>query len=343
MQQILCFGELLLRLSPENGWPGRGGMFSYVGGAELNVAMALAGWQMPAALGTALPDNPVSQMLREYLDAAHVGTDKILSKEGRIGTYYLTPGADLKSAGVVYDRANSSFALLTSRDIDFDSYLNNIRHLHLTAISPAVSASAASLCLDLVKAAAQRQIPVSLDLNYRSKLWKYGKEPIDVMPEIARYASFIMGNIWAAGQMLGVQPAPMADQTMDPQRLAAFARDSAERTAAAFPDCKKIGYTFRFNAPGEDAAVRYFGTLYQDKTLYCSAQKDYSGITDRAGSGDCYMAGLLYGQYSGLSGQDTVDFATAAATGKFYENGDHTRQSIQMIEKRMASLKSSIL
>lgn len=341
MQQILCFGELLLRLSPETGWPGQGNMSSYVGGAELNVAMALAGWQLPAAVGTALPQNPVSDLVRNYLKSAQVSTDYILTKEGRIGTYYLTPGADLKSAGVVYDRAYSSFALLQSKDIDFDRYLNNTRHLHLTAISPAVSSSAAALCLELVKAAAHRQIPVSLDLNYRSKLWQYGKSPIDIMPEIAQYADFIMGNIWAAGQMLGIRPAPKADQTMDPEPLAAFAKDSAERVIKAFPNCKKVGYTFRFNAPENEAAVRYFGALYQEGTLFCSPQKDYSGITDRAGSGDCFMAGLLYGQYAGLTGQDKVDFATAAATGKFYENGDHTKQSLQMVEKRMQSLKSS--
>ena len=340
MQEILCFGELLLRLSPEAGWPGQGNLSSYIGGAELNVAMALANWQVPVALGTALPNNPVTDLLKVYLDNGQVQTSSIIEKEGRIGAYYLTPGADLKSAGVVYDRACSSFSLLEPTDFDFDSYLRRIKHLHLTAISPAVSQSAADSCLALVEAAGKRGITISLDLNYRSKLWKYGKTPIDVMPAIASHASFIMGNIWAAGQMLGVAPEPGADQTMEPAELAAFAKVSAEKVIQAYPACQQVGYTFRFNTPGSDEAVRYFGCLYQQGKLYQSRQKDYDGITDRAGSGDCFMAGLLYGNFAGLAGQDTIEFATAAATGKFYEKGDHTRQTVDTVQKRVAILKA---
>lgn len=338
MQQILCFGELLLRLSPEAGWPGKGSLSSYVGGAELNVAMALAGWEQPASLGTALPESPVSDLLKAYLNDANVATDKIIAKNGRIGTYYLTPGQDLKSAGVVYDRAFSSFSLLTPQDIDYDSYLNGVDHLHLTAISPAVSQAAADTCLKLVTQASERQIPVSLDLNYRAKLWQYGKTPIDIIPAIAEKASFIMGNIWAAGQMLGIAPEAGADQTMDPQDLAGFARISAEKVIAAYPACRQVGYTFRFNTPGTEQDVRYFGTLYQKGQLYVSPQKDYTGITDRAGSGDCFMAGLLYGACHRFTGQQTVDFATAAATGKFYEKGDHTRQTRAAVQQRLQSL-----
>jgi len=338
MQQILCFGELLLRLSPEPGWPGNGNLSSYVGGAELNVAMALAGWGQPASLGTALPESPVSDLLKAYLSSANVDTGKIITKTGRIGAYYLTPGQDLKSAGVAYDRAFSSFSFLAPRDIDFDSYLEGVDHLHLTAISPAVSQQAADTCLELVTQAYQRQIPVSLDLNYRSKLWQYGKTPIEIIPAIAQKASFIMGNIWAAGQMLGIAPEAGADQTMDPETLAGFARISAEKVIAAYPACRQVGYTFRFNTPGTEQDVRYFGTLYQQGQLYASPQKDYSGITDRAGSGDCFMAGLLYGTFHQLTGQQTVDFATAAATGKFYENGDHTRQTMEAVRQRIQSL-----
>ncbi|SEA40646.1 2-dehydro-3-deoxygluconokinase [Arachidicoccus rhizosphaerae] len=340
MQEILCFGELLLRLSPEAGWPAKGGLSSYIGGAELNVAMALAGWQIPVAMGTALPASPVTDLLKVYLNQGHVTTRTIIEKEGRIGTYYLTPGADLKSAGVVYDRAYSAFSLLTPKDVDFDAYLQGISHLHLTAISPAVSQTAADSCLALVEAASRRAITISLDLNYRSKLWKYGKAPIDIIPAIASHATFIMGNIWAAGQMLGIDPESGADQTMDPDALAIFAKKSAEKLTEAYPTCQQVGYTFRFNAPQSEEAVRYFGCLYQKGVLYQSRQKDYDGIADRAGSGDCFMAGLLYGNAAGLSAQQTVDFATAAATGKFYEKGDHTRQSLETVEKRVALLNA---
>ena len=239
---------------------------------------------------------------------------------------------------MVYDRAYSAFSLLEAADIDFKTYLQGTGHLHLTAISPAVSQNAADCCLALVKAAHKLGITISLDLNYRSKLWQFGKEPIDIMPAIAKYATFIMGNIWAAGQMLGVAPQPGAEQTMDPTELSDYAKISAEQLIRAYPDCQKVGYTFRFNTPENEDTVRYFGCLYQQGRLFQSRHKDYDGITDRAGSGHCFLAGLLYGNFTGLSGQQTVDFATAAATGKFYEKGDHTRQSLTAVEKRVALL-----
>ena len=339
MQKILCFGELLLRLSPEPGWPGKGLLASYVGGAELNVAMALAAWGLPVSFGTAMPDNPVSGLLKSYLSDAGVDTDKIIGKAGRIGTYYLTPGQDLKSAGVVYDRAGSSFSVIRPSDLQPDQLLKGVNHLHLTAISPAVSQIAADSCLRLVNEAHLQQIPVSLDLNYRAKLWQYGKRPSDIMPAIAEKASFIMGNIWAAGQMLGINPESGADKTMDPLILNEYARISAEKLIRQYPNCKSVGYTFRFNAPDRPDTVKYFGSLYQEGQLFSSIQKEYVGIIDRAGSWDCFMAGFLYSRSQGLNGQQTVNFATAAATGKFYEKGDHTSQTKQEVEKRMALLQ----
>lgn len=335
MQQVLCFGEILLRMSPEPGWPDNPLLKTYVGGAEVNVALALANWAVPVSVGTAIPDNFMADQIRQYLVSAGVLTDKIIQTGSRIGTYYLHQGADLKSAGAIYDRAYSAFAELKPEDLDLDSYLEGISHLHLTAISPAVSASAAAVCHALIEAAAKKNIQISLDLNYRSKLWKYGKTPLEVIPALAKYAHTIMGNIWAANQMLGTPVDPAAERTTDPNELAKYAADSSAAVIEAFPTCKLVANTFRFSE--NDEQVKYFATIYTagQGRLYTSAQQVYSAIVDRAGSGDCFMAGLLYGSLKNYEEQKMVDFATAAATGKFYEMGDHTRQTLSAIEQRM--------
>lgn len=333
MQQVLCFGEILLRMSPEKGWPDNPMLKTYVGGAEVNVAIALAGWGINSYAGVAMPDNFISSAVKTYLRDQGVQTDKIITSGSRVGTYYLHQGADLKSDGVVYDRAHSSFADLQPGTIDWDELLDDVSHLHLTAISPAVSASAATLCKELLTAATKKDIFISLDLNYRSKLWKYGKEPLDIMPELAGYADLIMGNIWAAHQMLGIYLPEGAADTTDQEALTNFAARTSEAIIKAFPRCSRVANTFRFNE-GQDQ-IKYFGTYYYQQQIFCSRQKIYTGILDKAGSGDCFMAGLLYGILQGFDPQVIIDFASCAATGKFYETGDHTRQSVAAIQEKL--------
>lgn len=335
MYHVLCFGEILLRMSPESGWPAKPSIQTFVGGAEINVAIALGIWGVPVAAGTALPESFVADHMIGYLQDHGVDTRKILRHEGRIGTYYLNQGADLKSAGVVYDRSGTSFAKLEPDAVDWDKYLEGITHLHLTAISPAVSASAAASCMQLLEAASKRNICISLDLNYRDKLWKYGSDPGDIMPAMAKYAHIIMGNIWAANRMLHIQLDEEAGFTTDPAALTTMAEAASRQIIADFPECKIVANTFRFNE--KEDQVRYFGTLYSAGKIYASKQQVYTGIVDKAGSGDCFMAGLLYSFLQGQSGQEMVDFATAAATGKFYETGDHTSQRLEQIEQRLSA------
>lgn len=340
MQHILCFGEILLRMSPEPGWPAKPAIQTFVGGAEINVAIALGTWGVPVSAGTALPESFVAAQMISYLQDHGIDSRKVLRQPGRIGTYYLNQGADLKSAGVVYDRSGSSFADMEPDSVDWDKYLEGITHLHLTAISPAVSKSAAACCMQLLQAAAKKDICISLDLNYRDKLWKYGADPGIVMPAIARYAHIIMGNIWAANRMLHTPLDEQAATTTDPAALTQMAEATSRQIMAGFPNCKIVANTFRFNE--KDGQVLYFGTLYSEGKIYASRQQRYANTVDKAGSGDCFMAGLLYGILHKKDAQQIVDFATATATGKFYEMGDHTRQSIDQIEKKVAENNQSV-
>ncbi len=206
MSGILSFGELLMRFAPdtEGKWTGEQSVSCYIGGAEANVAQALTSWQVPVTYVTALPSNFVSEQITRKLYKNGIDTRHIHYHGDRIGLYYLTEGEDLKSAEVVYDRQYSSFSKLTPGMIPWEKIFADVTWFHISAISPALNQNVAEVCLEAVRMASERNIFISIDLNYRSKLWQYGKSPSSVMPAIAEYCDLIMGNIWSAHTLLEI-------------------------------------------------------------------------------------------------------------------------------------------
>lgn len=204
MKKVLCFGELLLRLPPANAgeWLRTNQMPVFIGGAELNVATALSNWGIPVKYFTALPDNIISKDIRDFLQQKKIDTSPIHYSGERIGLYYLQQGADMKSEENVFDRKYSSFSTLGTGIVNWDQILEDVSWFHFSAIAPAVSESAASLCAEALQAAHKKNITISVDLNYRALLWKYGKQPKEVLPELVRYCNVVMGNIWAANTLI---------------------------------------------------------------------------------------------------------------------------------------------
>ena len=329
MKKTLCFGELLLRLSPPGdiNWLLQNQLPAFVGGAEANVATALATWQMPAAFCTALPDNFVSLQLAQYLQQKNIDVSPIHYSGNRIGIYYLQQGADMKNNAVVLDRTDSSFATLKRGMIDWDSILEGISWFHFSAIAPALSASAADVCLEALEAAAKKNIRISVDLNHRSKLWQFGKQPIDIMPALTQYCDVVMGNLWAAHLMLGIPIDEKVHENASKETYLHHALNSAEAIKKQFPKVQFVANTFRFDK-GE--GIAYFTALHADK-LYASAEYGSINVVDKVGSGDCYMGGLIYGLLNNHSPQQTVDFATAAAFNKLFIKGDTTNMSVEAI------------
>lgn len=332
MKKILCFGELLLRFSPQvqGEWIQHATMPVYVGGAELNAAHALALWHLPVCYCTAVPDHYLSKEILASLEAKNIDTSRVHFSGSRIGTYYLPQGADLKNAGVIYDRSNASTALLQPGDINWEKTLEGVSWLHFSAITPALSASVALVCEEALKEAAARGIFISVDLNYRAKLWQYGKDPMEVMPGLVQYCNLVMGNIWAAERMLGISlPAPL-------QRTKEVLINQAEKTSKSiletYSACRQVANTFRFD---HETGVNYYATLFDGKELYVSQEQHVKTITDRVGSGDCFMAGLIYGNVNRYEPQQIIDFATTAACKKFGVKGDATTVTVNEIKNSM--------
>lgn len=335
-EKVLSFGEILLRICPDmdGQWLKENKLPFYVGGAELNVATALALWNVPSAYLSAVPDNSVTREIIDHLNAKNVDTSPMVFHGERLGLYYLPKGKDLKNAGVIYDRANSAYADLKVGQIDWEKVFDGITWFHFSAICPAINQSIADVCLEALEVASKKNIVISLDLNYRAKLWKYGKEPIDILPQLARYCTLIMGNVWAANKMLGTA------LHEDLKQAEGYAKDTllAQATATSqeilnlFPACKAVANTFRFD---HGKGIRYYTAIYNENQLTVSEEYVSDEILDKVGSGDCFMAGLIYGFYNHLPVKQTLNFATAAAYDKLYIPSDATISSVADIEKRI--------
>ena len=329
---IVCFGEVLLRMSPalEGRWLDEARMPVYVGGAEANVACALAAWGQPVAYCTAMPDHYLCREMAAYLETRGVDTQPVVWTGSRVGSYYLPQGSDLQHAGVIYDRAQSSFAGLEPGTIDWDFVLEDAGWFHFSAISPALTPSVAALCREALEAATAKGIRISVDLNYRSKLWQYGVSPVSVMPGLVEYCDVVMGNLWAAESLLGIPVDKDVHQDGNKQRYLDHSRATAEAILKRYPRCSRVAHTFRFEKAGE--GLRYYATLHErDGGHHVSREFRTGAVVDKVGSGDCFMGGLIYADVQGWDPARIINFAAAAAIGKLQEQGDATRQTVAQV------------
>jgi len=330
-KKVLCFGELLLRISPApNEDADKHPMLLYMGGAEANAATALAGWNVPVKYCTVLPENFMSHHVIDYLEYKGIYTSSILLAGKRIGVYYLERGADLKGS-MAYDREGSSFSELKRGMIDWDKVLRDVEWFNFTAISPALNENVADVCLEALEAASKKGITISVDLNYRSRLWKYGKQPIEVMPALVEHCDVVMGNIWSANTLLGTSIDEHIHDRKSKEAYLAHAEATSIEIMSKFPKCKTVANTFRFD--GSSDKILYYTSLFTNNQAYNSPEFTCEGVVDRSGSGDCFMAGLIYGLYNQHEPQEVLDYATAAAFGKLQEHGDSTGQDILTVKK----------
>lgn len=332
--KILSFGELLLRITPDAGgeWLKENRLPFYVGGAELNVATALALWGLPSRYFTALPDNGLSAQIVKYLADKDIDTSPVFYGDGRLGLYFLTSGQDLKHDALIYDRADSVFSKLKPGMVDWDKAFEGVSWFHFSAICPAINQNVANVCEEVLQAASAKGITISVDLNYRSKLWKYGKTPQEVMPGLAKYCDLIMGNVWAAENMLGIPVVPNIHESGQQSIYLKEALNSSENIMRQFPKCKAVANTFRFDASSE---INYYTTLYTGGKFYNSRTWQTTKVTDKVGSGDCFMAGIIYGFCSGLQPAETLEFATAAAFEQLFVKSDATDKTVNEIKSKM--------
>ena len=325
--KILCFGELLLHFAPDAGgkWLGDQSLKIFMGGAEYNVASALAQWKHPVKLLSALPENFIGEHLEAQLQQKKI---EILAEKspGRIGTFYLSSDGDMQHAQVIYDRFPSVFTESDFSSFNTSEVLGDVQWLHISTITPALSENAFLKCLELMKEAAARNITVSLDLNYRAALWK-DRNPAEKILPLMPYVNVLMGNIWSIQQFLEIPVTCELDGTFNDQNLLKQAEQSAMEIKKAYPNVEMVANTFRFTRGDE---VNYYATLYTDRQLHVSALHYSEKVKERVGSGDSFMAALIHGKIKGNPARQILEDAAKVAFRKLFVKGDTINETINI-------------
>jgi len=338
-KKVVTFGEIMLRLSP----PGflrfvQARSFEAIyGGGEANVAIALANFGIPVDFVTRLPPHEIGDACLNYLRQFGVGVDKIIRGGERLGIYFLEKGAVQRGSKVIYDRANSSLATIKPGMIDWEKVFSDACWFHWTGITPAISEGAAETCLEAVKKAKDMGLTVSCDLNYRSKLWKWGKSAGEVMGELVKYADIAIGNEEDAEKVFGIK-APGVDVLkgkVEADKYLYVAKKLMER----FPNLKKVAITLRGSISASHNT--WSGVLYDGKNFYTAPTYDITHIVDRVGGGDAFAAGLIYGLLKfGDDLQRVLNFAVASGCLKHTIIGDANILSVEEVEKVAAGIVS---
>jgi len=327
MSKVVAFGEIMLRLSTESHLRfSQAKQFGATyGGGEFNVSVSLANYGIDAEFVTRLPQNEIGQSALKEIRKMNVESKNIVYGGERLGIYFLETGAGTRGSNVVYDRAHSAMATIEKGTIDWEKVLEGANWFHWSGITPAISQSAAEACLEAVKTAHKLGITISCDLNYRSKLWQYGKTPSDVMPEMLKYSNVILGDIDTAYFMLGIPK--VNPNYQDEESLPAYYSKLIE----FIPNLKFAATTLRYSVSASHQRIG--GILFDGKSIYSAEVKEVTPVVDRVGSGDAFMGGLIYGllQYPD-NNQKALDFAVAACCLKHTIAGDYNLATLKEVE-----------
>lgn len=315
MGKIVTFGELMLRLSPENylRFAQSDRYDATFGGAEANVAAALSCFGQDAAFVTKLPDNEIGGVAINRLRALGVDTSKIVRGGERMGIYFCERGACHRPSNVVYDRAHSAIAQADAADFDWDSIFDDADWFHFSGITPALSDGLSDICLAACKKAKQKNMTVSCDLNYRRKLWQKDKA-YTVMRKFCEYVDY-----WK----------DVFDDEYPQIEDIDACMDAASGTAKKY-GFKGVAVTRREQNERGDASIS--GVFATAENAYASRSYSVNTVVDRVGAGDAFCAGLIYSIANNFDPQKTAEFAAAASCIKHGIAGDLCLASAAEVE-----------
>lgn len=316
--KVLTLGEVMLRLStPFNNRIEQSGCFDVTyGGAEANVAATIASLGGESRFVTALPDNKLGNAALMHLKKAGIEVGSIVRSGNRLGIYYLETGAALRPSVVIYDRADSAFSEHPLEDYDMEKCFDSVGWFHFSGITPALSENALNVTRGFLKYAKEvKGIPVSVDLNYRKKLWSK-KDATSVMSSLMQHVDVIAGNEEDAYNMLGIEPAENGVNISIYDRY----KIVSEKIFAKYKP--SIILTSIRESICADTNV-WSGVLFDGDKYHISRKYDLNGIIDRIGAGDAFTGGFIYNYFikSGTK-PESLEFAVAASALKHTVRGD---------------------
>lgn len=316
---ILCFGEMLLRLSPNQNelLLQSPALTVRPGGAEANVAVSLARFGAPTRMATVLPDNALGRAARDELRKYGVETSDIVFTPGRMGLYFLTPGAVRRPSEVLYDRAGSAFVEQVNAVFDWDRLLDGVEWLHASGVTPATGPNGSAAAVALIETAVRKGVKVSYDGNFRGKLWEqWDGDPPATLGRMLAGATIAFADDRDFALVLKTR--------FDSADPAERRRQAAKAAFAAFPRLQRITCTLRVQDSVADQALSaVMLTRNGDDVIETDAEAIHmAGVVDRVGGGDAFASGVLFGLWSGWTDQQALDFGLAAAGLKHSVPGD---------------------
>lgn len=316
--RVVTFGELMLRLAPENylRFVQSDRLEATFGGAEANVAVSLANFGVDACFVTKLPEHEIGQSAVNSLRKFGVDTSKIVRGGDRVGIYYCEKGASQRPSKVIYDRKYSSIATASEDDFDWDDIFSGADWFHFTGITPALSDDMAKITLEAVKAAKDNGLTVSCDLNFRKKLWT-SEKACAVMSDVLKHVDVCIANEEDAKDVFGIEAenTDINSGKLDEEGYVSVAKQLTDRFGF-----KAVAITLRESLSASDN--NWSGMLYVANRPFF-AKKYRMHIVDRVGGGDSFGAGLIYALLSDFGAQDAIEFAVAASCLKHSIEGDY--------------------
>ncbi len=316
-EKVVTFGEVMLRFST----PGFARFTQTTAfdvtyaGAEANVAVSLSRFGVPSAHVTRFPANDLGLAATETLRRHGVDTRWIQYGEQRMGLYFLENGSMQRASRIIYDRFDSAFAHIKPGVTDWEEVLKDATWFHWTGITPAISEGAADACREALVAARKLGVKVSGDINYRRNLWQYGKTALDIMPELIEYCDVVIAGI------------------TDMENCAEVSGGSFEEACSnfrkKFRNTRAIATTERESVSSSHNRI---SAMLWNGELLRSQEYELTHIVDRVGSGDAFMAGLIYALLTGAKDQDALEFATAACVLKHSIEGDSNLATAEEVD-----------
>ncbi|UYP46931.1 2-dehydro-3-deoxygluconokinase/2-dehydro-3-deoxygalactonokinase [Candidatus Lokiarchaeum ossiferum] len=331
---IVTLGEIMLRLKS----PGHEKLLqspsleATFGGGESNVAVSLANYDLNARYVTALPVNSIGDSCVQFLRSMNVDTSCIIRQGDRIGVYFLEIGSGPRPSKVIYDRSHSAISEAGIADFDWDGIFKNAKWFHITGITPALSQKNADLSIFAVKKAKEKGLTVSCDLNFRKKLWKYGKSAPEVMAQLMPYIDVVIANEEDIQKSLGMS----IDQKIGGSKLSAEKYENlARHLLTSYSNVQTVAITLRESYSADHNGWAAIGLSRGDSHAVFSKKYDLKDIVDRVGGGDSFGGALIYGLFSKKPLQDALEFAVAASALKHTIPGDINRVSIAEVTALM--------
>ncbi len=329
MKKVVTMGEIMLRLSaPGYSRFSQTDKFDVVyGGGEANVAVSLANYGFDAHFVSKVPEHEIGQCAVNTLRRFNVNTNYVARGGERLGIYFLETGASMRPSKVVYDRADSAIATATEADFDFDAIFEGAEWFHFSGITPAISEEAAKLTEMACKAAKKHGVTVSVDLNYRKKLWTPERAQ-EVMTKLMEYVDVCIGNEEDAELCLGFKPGHTDVTTGD------LELDGYKRIFTEMKDKFNFKYVVTTLRESYSASDNGWSALIYDGNEFYHSKKYNVRIVDRVGGGDSFAGGLICGLLDGKSQGDALEFAVAASAMKHTIFGDFnlvTREEVETL------------